>query len=79
MSIPYSVNRIGDVMVIMLASSVLDRWCEPKKNPKTMKLEFAYSSSLSMHYLVLKAKTGLLNIRIMCPSKATCLLADLFQ
>jgi hypothetical protein len=32
MSIPYSVNRIGDVMFIMLASSVLDRWCEPKKN-----------------------------------------------
>jgi len=34
MSIPYSVNRIGGVMVSMLASCAVDRWCEPKKNQR---------------------------------------------
>ena len=43
--------------------------------PKTIKLVFVASPLCTQHYGV-RAKTGWLGIRIMCPSGATCLPAD---
>ena len=43
--------------------------------PKTTKLVFVASPLSTQHYGV-KAKTGWLGIRIMCPSGATCLSTD---
>jgi len=40
--------------------------------PKTLKLIFV-ASPLSTQHLGVRAKTGWLVIRIMCPSRATCL------
>ena len=43
--------------------------------PKTIKLAFA-AYLLGTEHLGIRAKTGWLGIRIMCPSGATCLCAD---
>ena len=43
--------------------------------PKTIKLVFV-ASPLSTHHSGKRAKTGWLEIRIMCPSGAICLPAD---
>jgi hypothetical protein len=46
----YDMNRIGDVMVIVLAVSVIDRWFEPGRvKPKTIKLVYVVSP-LSTQY-----------------------------
>jgi hypothetical protein len=43
--------------------------------PKTIQMQFI-TSPLSTQHFVVKAKTGWLGIRIMCPSGATCLSVD---
>jgi len=60
-------NRIDGVMVSPLASSVVDR-----VKSKTIKLVFVASPQ----HEGVRANTGWLGIRIMCPSGATCLSAD---
>ena len=60
------VNRIGGVMVSMLASGAVDCGCEPwSGQTKTIKLVFV-ASPLSTQHLGERAKTGWLGIRIMC-------------
>ena len=60
------MNRIGGVMISMLVLSVADRGFEPRLGqPKTIQLVCVAS--------LLRAKTGLLGIRILCTSGATCL------
>ena len=71
----------GGVMVSVLASSAVDLGFESYTNrvkPKIIKLVFV-ASPLSTQHQGEIAKTGWLGIRIMCPSGATCLPADLFQ
>ena len=69
-------NRIGDVMVSVLASIAVDRGFKPGRvKPKTIKLVFV-ASLLSTQHSGERAKTGWLGIRIMCQSGATCLSAD---
>ena len=70
---------IGGVMVSVHASSVIDRgfvgfslgWVKPK----TYTIGFV-ASPLSMQHKGVRAKTGWLGIRIMCPSRASCLPTD---
>ena len=69
-------NRIGGVIVSVLASSSVDRGFEPLRvNTKTIKLVFV-ASPLSTQHLGKREKTGWFGIRIMCPSRAPCLSAD---
>ena len=63
-------NRIGGLMVSVLASSAVDCGFEPK----TIKL-LCVASPLSTQHKGERAKTGWLGIR-MCPSRATCLPTD---
>ena len=72
------LDRIGGVMVGVLASSTVDCWSPGQVKSKTIKLVFV-ASPLSMQPKGERAKTGWLRIRIMCQSGATCLSADLFQ
>ena len=65
-------NRIGGVMVSVLASSVSLR--PDLVKPKTIKLVFVTSPLSTQHYGE-RATTGWTAIRIMCPSGATCLSA----
>ena len=61
-------NHIGRVMVSVLASSVVHHGFEPGwVKPKTIKLVFV-AGTLSMQE---RAKTGWLEIKIMCLSGAT--------
>jgi hypothetical protein len=61
----------------MLASSVVDRGFEPYRfKPKTIKLVFVASLLTRQHYKGERAKTGWLEIKIMCPSGATFLFVD---
>ena len=69
-------NRIGDVMVCVIASSSVDRGFEPEWfKPKTIKLVFV-ASPLRMQHEGVRVKTGWLGIRIMCPNGATYLPTD---
>ena len=72
-------NRIGGVMVSMLASSVVDRVFDltDRVKLKTIKL-VSVASLLSTQHLGERAKTGWLRIRIMCPNGATCIFADCY-
>ena len=69
-------NRIGGVMVSVLASSAVDRGFEPRSGQtKDYKLVFVASPLSTQHYGE-RAKIGWLGIRILCLSRATCLSAD---
>ena len=70
------MNRIGGVVVSVLASSVVDLGSSTGLvKPKSIKLVFA-ASPLSTQLSWVRANTGLLGIRIMCKSGVTCLSAD---
>ena len=64
-------------MVSVLASNAVDRGFEPRSGQSKdyIKLVFIASPLNTQHYGK-TAKIGLLEIRIMCPSGATCLPAD---
>ena len=65
-----SENRIGGLIVSVLASSAVDRGFEPRSvQAKYYKIGIC---SLSANH----AKTGWLEIMIMCPSELTCLSSD---
>ena len=71
-----SSNRIGGIVVSMLASSAVDRGFEPGRvKPKTMKLVFVAFLQSTQH-LGERTKTSWLGIRKMCPSGATYLPND---
>ena len=66
-------NRIGGEMVSVLASSAVDRVFEHRSGQtKTIQL-VCVDSPLSTQHSGERAKTGWLEIRIMCSSGATCL------
>ena len=72
----YSLNRIGGVMVSVLASSAVDRGFEPRSS-QTKDYEIGICCFSAKHAALRKrSKTGCLGIRIMCPSGTTCLPAD---
>jgi hypothetical protein len=69
-------NRIGDVMVCVIALSAVDRGFEPEWfKAMTIKMVCVASPLRTQHEGV-RVKTGWLGIRTMCPSGATCLPAD---
>ena len=59
------LNRIGDVVVSVLASSAVDRGFETRSGQTRLKL-VCVASPLSTQHLGERAKTGWLGIRIMC-------------
>jgi len=62
-------NRIGDVMVSVLASSAVDRGFEPRSDQAR-----DYKIGICRFYAkheVLRRKTSWLETRIMCPGGAT--------
>jgi hypothetical protein len=64
-------------VVIMLASSVVDRGFEPRSG-QTKDYKIGIGCFSAKHAaLGERAKTGWLRIRIMCPSGATCCFSDL--
>ena len=66
-------NRIGGVMVSVLASITVDRGFEPQSGQTK-----DYNNGIccfSANHAAIRRKTGWLGIRIMCPSGATCLFA----
>jgi hypothetical protein len=67
-------NRIGGVMVSVLASSAIDHGFESRSG-QTKDYEIGISP-LSTQQQGERANTGWLGIRIMCPSGVTCLPAD---
>ena len=69
-------NRIGGVMVSLIASSAVDRGFEPRSvESKDFKISICCFSA--KHAALRKiAKIGQLGIRIMCPNGATWLPAD---
>jgi hypothetical protein len=74
--ISFIINHFSGVMVSVLASSAVDRGCEPGRvKQKTIKLVFV-ASPLSTQHEGERAKTDWLGVRIMCPSRATCLPVD---
>ena len=70
------MNRIGIVMVSVLVSSAVDRGFDPRSG-QTKDYEIGICC-FSVKHTVLerKNKDGLVGIRIMCLSGATCLTAD---
>jgi len=58
------MNSLGGVMVIV---GLIPGWVKPK----TIKFVFV-APLLSMQHKRVRAKTGWVGIRIMCPSGATC-------
>ena len=69
-------NHISDVMVSVLDSSAVDCGFKPcRVKAKAMKLVFIASPLRMQHYRE-RSKTGLVGIRIMCRSGATCLFVD---
>ena len=65
-------NRIGGVMISVLAYSAVDRGFEPQSgHTKDYKISICCFST--KHTAL---RTGWLGIRIMCPSGATCLPED---
>jgi hypothetical protein len=72
----YFQNRIGGVIVSVLASSAVDRGFEPRSDQtKDYKIVIVVSPP-SMQHLGKREKTGWFGIMIMCPSRAPCLSAD---
>ena len=70
------IEPIGNIMVSVLASCVVDRGFEPQSGQtKDYKIGIV-ASPLSMQHYGERAKTGWFRIRIMCQSGATCLPAD---
>ena len=69
-------NRIGGVMVSVLASSAVDRGFESRSGQAK---DYAVASPISTQYKGERSKTGWLGIGIMCRNGATYLSADLFQ
>ena len=69
-----SLDRIGDVGLIVLASSVVDRWFYPLY-AKTYKMCY-YFFSANQETLRMKSKDWLVRVRIVCSSGATCPLVD---
>ena len=64
-------NRLCDLMVSVFASNVVDRAYESRScQTNDYKLVFV-ASPLNTHHQGVRAKTGWLGIRIMCPSEAT--------
>ena len=68
---PMHINRIGGVMVIVLASSAVGRGFEPQFG-QTKDYKICICCFSAKH----AAKTGWFGIRIMCPRGVTCLPAD---
>jgi hypothetical protein len=66
------INHIGGVMANMLTSSVVDHSQSPVRSNKTIQLVFA-ALSLCMQSSGVRAETGFLRIRFLCPGEATCL------
>ena len=66
-------NRIGGVVVSVLASSVVDRGFDPLSGQTNNKIGIC---CFSAKHAALRRKTSWFGIRIMCPSGAICLLAD---
>ena len=71
-----NMNRIGCVMVSVLAQSVVDRGFEPRSG-QTKDYAIGVCCFSAKHAtLRRKSKDWLLGIRIMCPSGTTCLPTD---
>ena len=71
-------NRIGGVMVSVLASGAVDRGFEPRSG-QTKDYKIGICCFSAKHAaLRRKSKESWLGIRIMCPSGTTCLHADCF-
>jgi hypothetical protein len=69
-------NRIGGVMVSVLASIVVDHGFEPWSG-QTKDYEIGFNASpLSTQHEGKRAKIGWIGIRKICPSGTTCLSAD---
>ena len=71
-------NCIGGVMVSVLTSSAVDRGFELSGQTKDYKLVFVVSPLSTQHYGV-RAKTGLLVIRIMCSSGVNVYLGNVIS
>ena len=72
-----SHNRIGGVMVSVLAYSVAYRGLEPRSGQTKDYIQLVFvASPLSTQHEGERAKTCWLGIRIMCASEAKCLSAD---
>jgi hypothetical protein len=68
------VDRIGGVMVSLLAISAVDRGFESRLGQtKDYKIGIC---CFSAKHTTLRTKTGWFGIRIMCPSGVTCLTVD---
>ena len=68
-------NRIGGVVVSVLASSVVDRGFESRSG-HTKCYKIGMCCFTAKHTELTRNQTGCFGIRIMCPSGATCLSAD---
>jgi len=61
-------------MVSMIASSVVDRGFEPRSGYKLQTINLIFAASLlSTHHSRVRAKTGWLGVRMICPSGMSCL------
>ena len=65
----YCELHLNDVMISVLASSAVNRGFETRSD-QTRAIQLIFVAFL------IRAKTGWLGIRIMCPSRTTCLSAD---
>ena len=65
-------NRIGDVVVSVLASSVVDRGFESCSG-HTIGHKICICCFTAKHTVLTRNQTCCLGIRIMCPSGATCI------
>jgi hypothetical protein len=70
-------NHIGGLIISVLDSSVVDRGFQLQSD-QTIKIVFVTSPVSTVYYGV-RAKAGWLRIRMMCPSRATCLPAECFS
>ena len=62
-------KRVSDVMVSVLASSAVDRGFEPRSaQTKDYKIGICYFFAIGTQQYGERAKTGWLQIRIICPS-----------
>jgi len=67
----YLGDRIGGVIVSVLASSAVDCWFETRSG-QTKDYKIVTSMQITQH-LGVKSKTGWLGIRILCPNGAASL------
>ena len=58
---------IGGVMITVLASSAIDRGCEPQSS-QTRDYETSICRFSTKQHAVVRAKTGWFEIRMMCPN-----------